>query len=152
MTRQRAVIAACAVGGGSLARVIVGSPPWALTLIVACVIGAALGQTTVAHGPVTEVRDAADWWEPSVPAPRLPKPQIQPTSPRLARPLESYLKSTRPDRIPQCPGCAGFDIDVPRPGATGFVCRTCGDEWHWTHGDPWPPVTLQPLSPTSIHH
>ncbi len=154
VTLQRASILASALAGGCLARVAVGAPPWMITLAAAFAIGGALSRTaatpSVAPPAPIEPPVADEWW---VAGARQARPSCaEPRTGRAAnRPLESYLVRTRAGRLPQCPSCAAFDIAVPGPGRSRFVCRSCGHQWRWSAGDPWPAVTLQPFSRTSAH-
>ncbi len=56
--------------------------------------------------------------------------------------LETYLETSV---IAQCPRCGAFHLDAQAdPPGYRFGCRTCGSEWDWQPGRPWPAVRVNP--------
>jgi hypothetical protein len=65
--------------------------------------------------------------------------------------LSSYES---PVQIVQCPQCGGFQLEFALSNQTfTFRCLTssCGKEWTWRAGEPWPITTLRPSRPARKH-
>jgi hypothetical protein len=84
---------------------------------------------------------SVQWWGRGAPsahaAVRAPEAQRVPPPE-----LETYLQTSI---IAQCPCCGAFHLDTEAtPPGYRFECRTCGFEWHWQPGRPWPAVQVNP--------
>jgi hypothetical protein len=64
--------------------------------------------------------------------------------PDSGAPALSFYRATA--RIPQCPSCGCFQIDLSqRPLFVDFHCLACQHRWSWQPGHPWPATIMRPV-------
>jgi hypothetical protein len=84
---------------------------------------------------------SVQWWGRGTPSAQeaLAVPEARQVPPPE---LETYLQTSI---IAQCPRCGAFHLDAEAtPPGYRFGCRTCGSEWDWQPGQPWPAVQVSP--------
>lgn len=84
------------------------------------------------------------------PAPeQIPAADLAPSSTKPIRPpLDQYRGKGGLGRLPQCPECGRFRLQMERnESAFTFDCVDCRAHWSWSIHEPWPRTTARPDLP-----